>query len=318
MKEELCPSSKKDPNDNKMLRAFASTNKMITDEVKKLIITKRSDFPTKGLPRTLQELQIIGVGCIQMPIGILNLVNLTSLDLSNNQITKIHKSLGNLRLKQLIIADNKLSECSWTDWQWMNGKNLQTSLQLLNLSKNKLSAIPNTITCFEKLVTLDLSSNEIKRIPFAIQQLKQLRKLNLSKNGMENLPCTFSKLILDDIDLSQNNFSFSQDVVTNFRSLRNRTFSLDHKSPTLFELSARIILNKKIPYIYQNIPKIIKDILFFSPTCSRCSNFCFDRKIYSFAATIEIRSKNITSDHIQKEFYVYGPICSQGCLSATN
>jgi LRR-repeat protein 1 len=318
MKQELFPGAKKDPDDNKMLRAFANTNKMITDDVKKLVITKRSEFPSKGFPRTLQDLQIIGVGCLQMPIGVLNLVNLTSLDLSSNQITKIHKSLGNLRLKQLIIADNKLNESVWADYQWMNGKNLQSSLQLLNISKNKLTWIPNIIACFRNLVTLNLSSNKIEKLPFAIQHLKSLRYFNLSDNKIQSLPCTFSQLILDDIDLSQNMLNICcRSAVLDIQRVRHAIFWSHYngiKFATLFELSARVVLNKKIPYTHQNIPRIIKELLFFAPTCSRCSNFCFDRKVEIHNNIIEIRTKTIKTDNNQKEFNAYGPVCSLNCL----
>lgn len=314
MKNELCPDQKRDNVDiagNKMIRAFASTNKMITDQVTKMTIVKRSEFPTKGFPRTLKELHITGVGCLQMPIGVLNLTNLSILNLSSNQISKIHKSLGNLRLIQLNISENAVS-----DWQWMSGKSLQCSLQHLNVSNNKLKGIPSEIACFENLVNLDLSHNEIQRLPFAIQQMKQLRHLNLSNNQLKSLPCTIKNLHLDAIDLSQNQFSSSSEVFSNEamkRRLEQRQGGI--KLPTLFELTSRVITKQNIRFFHLNIPKIIKEILYFSPTCARCNNFCFDREIFHNFFKTRINCKSRVTDNNESEFFAYGPLCSDKCIS---
>lgn len=313
MKNELCPKAASEKDDNKMIRAFASTNKMITDHVTKLTIAQRSDFPTKGFPRTLKELHIVGVGCLQMPIGVLNLTNLTHLNMSSNQITKIHKSLGNLRLTQLNIAENSIS-----DWLWMNGKNLQCSLQTLNMSKNQLKGIPSTIACFENLVNLDLSFNQLERLPFAIQQMKQLRVLNLSNNQIKSLPSTISKLHLDAIDLSKNHFPSFKDLNTIQQRLhvRQRGFVNSIALPSLFELASRAVMRQKtIKIMHQNIPKIIKEILYFSPNCARCGDFCFDREIFQNIFITRINSKSRVTDNNESEFLAFGPLCSQRCFT---
>lgn len=315
MKNELCPGHHDESSGNKMIKAFASTNKMITDQVTKMTVVQRSEFPTKGFPRTLKELHITGVGCLQMPIGVLNLTNLNILDLSSNQITKIHKSLGNLRLIQLNISENNIN-----DWQWMSGKNLQCSLQLLNLSKNKLKGISSEIACFEKLVSLDLSFNEIQRLPFAIQQMKQLRQLNLSNNQLNALPCTIKNLHLDAIDLSKNQFStyevtFNIEAMKRRVELRQRGLRGIIKLPTLFELTSRIITKQNIKFIHLNIPKIIKEILYFSPNCARCDNFCFDREIFHNFFKTRINCKSRVTDNNENEFFAYGPLCSDKCIS---
>lgn len=315
MKNELNADSNSINNNqdgsNKMIRAFASTNKMITEQVTKLTITKRSEFPTKGFPRTLRELRINEVGCLQMPIGILNLTNLTHLDLSNNQISRIHKSLGNLRLTQLNLSNNVINE-----WQWMNGKNLQTSLQYLNLSKNKLKMICGLVGCFENLVNLDLSFNEIEQLPFAIQQMKQLRNFNLSNNQLKHLPSSIMNLNLDVIDISKNQFTAIEDV-QKYRFDMRQQFTQEFVFPNLFELASRVVIRQKIKYMHQNIPQIIKDILFYSPNCARCGTFCFDREIFQNILTTPINAKSRVTDNNEKYFKSYGPLCSLKCLWTT-
>ncbi|KAG5670988.1 hypothetical protein PVAND_001213 [Polypedilum vanderplanki] len=319
IKNELYPSKEndKDNNHNNLIRAFASTTKMLTDQVTKLIITQRSEFPTKGFPRTLKELHINEIGCSQMPIGILNLSNLTYLNLNNNKIEKIHRALGNLRINELSISENDLGKSmSIKDWEWFNGINLQQNLRTLNLSKNKLKFMPSAIAKFESLVNLDLSNNEISRLPFAIKQMKSMRNLNLSHNQLKSLPCTIRKLQLDLIDLSSNQFSsYSKSLEIAQQSQRNIT-ALNLDFPTLFELASQIIIKKQIPFMSLNIPKIIKEILFHSPICcnTKCESLCYDRKIYSNINITEIKSKSrITSDNTS-HFLVDGPLCKITCL----
>lgn len=60
----------------------------------KLIIRDRSDFPIKGLPRTLESLYINGLKLCNFRRDILLLKQLTVLDLSNNAIEKLPAEFG--------------------------------------------------------------------------------------------------------------------------------------------------------------------------------------------------------------------------------
>lgn len=62
----------------------------------KLVIRDRSEFPPKGLPRTLESLNISGLKLCNFRRDILLLKLLTVLDLSNNEIEKIPPEFGKL------------------------------------------------------------------------------------------------------------------------------------------------------------------------------------------------------------------------------
>ncbi|XP_070506787.1 leucine-rich repeat protein 1 [Chironomus tepperi] len=322
MKNELCPpkdGQSKDlgKNDNKLIRAFGSTNKMMNDEVTKLNITKRSEFPIKGFPRTLKELHITGVGCLQMPIGILNLAKLTHLDLTSNKIEKLHKAVGNLNINQLILTDNLLGKSTnLKDWEWLNGRNIQLSLHTFIISRNKLKMVPVSVAKCEKLVCLDLSFNELLSVPFSIKQLRQLKTLNLNNNELKSLPCTIRSLYLDLIDLSTNQFpSYTESLELSQNSLSNIT-SHNFKFPTLFELSSRCVMRQQIPFMSLNIPHIIKEILYHSPNCSKCGSLCFDRTIYKNINFVSLNAKTrITTDN-SSYFLIDGPLCKYSCLNS--
>jgi LRR-repeat protein 1 len=321
MKSQLCPhQTTKEPlkADNKMLRAFGSTPKMI-DQITKMTIYERSQFPIKGFPRTVKELTISGIGNSSMPIGILNLTNLSFLDLSKNQITKLHKSLGNLRLTKLVLSDNKFGESNnINDWDWMNGENIRRSLVTLNLSNNQLKSTPAKLFMFTELTNLDLCSNEISKLPHAIKQMKQLRIINLSKNLLKTFPYTITKLQLDSVDLSSNHLPTYQKCFEIIRESHQNLNELNYRAPTLLELAARQIIKKQIPFMHHNIPLILKDILIYSPLCSnsKCELLCFDMKILQNVNLIRLRANTIISSNFEKHFVADGPFCSRSCQLA--
>lgn len=60
----------------------------------KLVIEDRSQFPKKGLPRTLKSLYINGIKMCNFRREVLLLKHLTVLDLSNNEIEKLPAEFG--------------------------------------------------------------------------------------------------------------------------------------------------------------------------------------------------------------------------------
>lgn len=318
MKTELSPP---DPNkdvtktDNKLIRAFGTTSKMMEQPIYKLSITQRADIPSKGFARTLKQLHINGVGYSQMPIGILNLTNLAFLDLSNNSITKLPKALGNLRLNQLLVHQNQLGDSTLKrDWDWLNGDNIRKSLQVLNMSQNKLKCMPVDIAWCERLINLDMSHNEIGRIPFAIKQMKFIKHINFGNNQLSSLPASITKLNLDVIDITNNKFPVelmpTNDVLENHQRLSN--FEL--RPPLLFEISARAVMKHNIPFMNVNIPRIIKEILFYSPDCVKCESLCFDVPIFEKIHLIKLNSKQRVTSNNGHYFVADGPFCSRKCL----
>lgn len=319
MKTELCPP---DPNkqevlksDNKLIRAFGSSSKPI-EVVTKMTIRERSDLPQKGFPRTLKELTLCGIGYNQMPIGVLNLTNLTSLDLSNNKMIKLPKPLGNLKLSQLNLNDNNFGESAHLkDWDWINGDNIRRNLTCLSISRNALKFIPANIFKCSGITNLDASFNLITKIPFAIKLMNQLRTLNLSSNKLTSLPYTIVKPFFDIIDLSCNQFPSENKIREIILKSHKDMVSHRYRAPSLLELSSRTVIKYKIPFMSHNLPLIIKEILFHSPLCanSKCEVLCFDMKIFEDINLIQLNSKQkITSDNASY-FNSDGPFCSRSC-----
>lgn len=324
MKSELCPElSKRDvrKSDNTLLRAFATTNKMLDDKVTKLVIKERSAFPIKGLPRTLKELTVNEIGYSQMPIGILNLTNLLFLDLTKNKISKLPKALGNLKLVKLVLNENMLGESPHLrDWEWINCVNIRCSLVTLSISRNRLKFVPSNLCKLASLVNMDLSFNDFERIPFSIMQLKQLKILNLSNNMLSSLPYTINKLKLDLIDLSMNKLLSESTGLQVIRESHNElSRQIEYRASCLLDIAARTVIKHQIPFMNHNIPLIVKEILFHSPVCAnaKCESLSFEMSIVRNINLIELNSKQTVTSDNAKLFAADGPFCSRSCQMAT-
>lgn len=78
-------------------------------------------------------------------------------------------------------------------------------VEYIDLSKQKLTTIPNVVFQCPNLVYLDLKRNKIEEIPASIMQLKKLRVLNLSRNRLVRLPKEIGQLSsLKSLILNQN------------------------------------------------------------------------------------------------------------------
>ncbi|XP_046966564.1 leucine-rich repeat protein 1 isoform X2 [Vanessa cardui] len=95
----------------------------------KLTIHDRSEFPAKGLPRTLESLHIVGLKLCNFRRDILLLNHLVVLDLSNNEIEKIPPEFGRLpSISELYLANNSLGVKDKADWRWLLGVQIFNSI----------------------------------------------------------------------------------------------------------------------------------------------------------------------------------------------
>jgi LRR-repeat protein 1 len=286
---------------NISVTAIPSHSKAISS----LEIRSRSEYPTKGIPRTITSLRINGINRCSVDTQICYLKNLTSLDLSNNCITTIPSKIGDLTLKVIDFSCNKLCD---SDWKWLSGEALSKNLASLNLSENQLIKFPY-ISKLRNLITLKLNHNQIKKIPFAVHKLTSLRYLHIENNSLESLPQIISTMYLDTTDISNN--LFTDEPNGEQRQVWNNTSAVT----TLWELAGRVIIKQGIPYSAQRIPSIMVDVLDSSPLC-KCGVFCFNAPIYEKADTVTLRSKCIISNG-RTSFRADCVFCSAKCYSKT-
>ncbi|XP_059611206.1 leucine-rich repeat protein 1 [Phlebotomus argentipes] len=283
--------------------------------VTKLTIAKRSDYPVKGLPKTLIHLEVIGLNKSRVDSQILYLKNLTHLNLSDNAISKMPKALGELHLITLNMSGNVLgSEIGGCDWRWLEGSGVSRSLVTLDLSNNYLKNFPFNLTKLQRLNDLNLDFNSIKKIPFAIQSMKTLKSFSIERNELESLPCALENLCFDDINVSHNNFPDNTDDIPQHEFVFKQSISL-------LEISARAVRRFNVPYAHPSshpniqwntVPWIVANLLDYTPLCT-CGNLCFSAKIYEKCSAIQLRYKCITSN-AAGVILADGVFCSRRCF----
>lgn len=128
---------------------------------------------------------------------------LRKLDLSNNHIKKLPATIGDLGcLSELILHNNHLEAFS----QALCLSTLQKTLQILDLSQNRLQMLPAQFCQLRELVNLKLDDNELVGLPFHIGRLSKLRFLSAAHNQLAMLPHDFRRLSLENLDLFGNPF----------------------------------------------------------------------------------------------------------------
>merc|ERR1712241_1206267 len=107
------------------------------------------------------------------------------LDLSECQLTQIPDAIfllmKNTSLQTCSLAGNLITKIP---------TKLATSFSLiteLNLSNNRISALPSEITNCSQLEKIDISSNSFVQLPSCLTDLQKLKSLNASKNCYEEM-----------------------------------------------------------------------------------------------------------------------------------
>lgn len=278
--------------------------------VKKMTILKPSEYPVKGLPRTLEALVMSGIRKHSIDTQILNLAHLRVLQMNNNCIPRIPKKLGEMHLTELDLSQNNLGVSDFfKDWSWCDGP-IRKTLQNLNLSSNNLQYLPYKIVKLDRLHTLTLNDNEIRHVPFAFRRLKHLRYLNLANNQLSALPDVFANISLNTL-----NVSGAQLFPVDLQRVRcERPIQLILRQPaSLWQLAARLVISNKVPYSERTLPSDIIDLLEEAPFCS-CRKLCMPQNKVPLTGVLAARAVQIEATG-RTILYRNSVYCSDYCKS---
>jgi Leucine-rich repeat (LRR) protein len=127
--------------------------------------------------------------------------DITALDLRNQGLQTLPDSLSRYHLEVLLLSQNQLTELPDFVYQY---KNLKT----LDLNSNQIDTIFNKIGQLTNLTTLDLHGNSLSSLPAEIGQLTNLTELTLGFNYLSSLPAEIGQLTnLTTLVLYQNSLS---------------------------------------------------------------------------------------------------------------
>ncbi|XP_063958553.1 leucine-rich repeat protein 1-like [Lytechinus pictus] len=212
-----------------------------------VVIHQRRDYPiSTGFPQKMESLQVNDCGLKKVDSRILKAKHLKRLDLSRNSICEIPENLEQLvNLSELNISNNQLQRLPMG---LCKSNHLARTLQCLNVSHNQIRHLPCELVCLVRLVRLDISHNSLESLPENFGKLHHLRFLNVSGSAITFVPSSFSKLRLEEIDLSGSDstlFTAKSSV-----DIPNTSGTV----PKLVELAGRTTITEKLPYKEGDIP----------------------------------------------------------------
>jgi hypothetical protein len=192
-----------------------------------------------------------------LPKEIGQLTNLTSLVLSQNQLTILPKEIGqltnltslNLEYNQLTILPKEIGQL--------------TNLTYLDLYDNHLPSLPKEIVQLTNLTELDLGYNQLINLPKEIGQLTNLTELHLWENQLTNLPKEIGQLTnLTSLDLYDNHLpSLPKEIgqLTNLTSLNlseNQLTSLPKEIGQLTNLTSLDLRDNQLTSLPKEIGQL--------------------------------------------------------------
>ena len=216
--------------DKLTLSTLAPACSNITEKLKtKLTVTSKKDYPiTSNFPSSLEYLMVTGCNLKRFDSRMLQLRNLTVLNLSENSIRKLPDDFGRVtRLAELHLAGNQIEEIQKAVCE----STLIDSLHTLDISRNKLKILKPWFCNLKLLRNLRIDCNELSYLPYQLGTLANLRNLSVARNKLRTLPATFTQLHLDTLDLFENPF-----LDDGPNSVIDRL-----NFPTLLELCARAV-----------------------------------------------------------------------------
>ncbi|XP_050099114.1 leucine-rich repeat and calponin homology domain-containing protein isoform X2 [Anopheles aquasalis] len=183
---------------------------------------------TRSLERILEdahlsgELKLSGRKLKDFPkaAGKYNLSDTVIADLSRNRFCELPEDITCLAfLERLLVYHNTIRSVPETirglhSLTYLDLRNNQLSvlprevctlpLQVLLVSNNRLTTLPDEFGRMEKLTELDAACNQITHLPGRMGDLRNLRSLNLRSNQLVYLPRDLTCLELTFLDISSN------------------------------------------------------------------------------------------------------------------
>ncbi|KNC34148.1 hypothetical protein FF38_08317 [Lucilia cuprina] len=170
-----------------------------------LILTNRKlkDFPKTGTKYNLNDTVIADLSrnrFCELPEEITTFSFLETLLLYHNTIRSIPESVKHLTsLTYLDLRSNQLSS--------LPRELCFLPLQVLLVSNNRLTALPDELGRMDRLTDLDASYNQLTTLPARIGELRSLRSFSLRSNQLMYLPRELTCLTLVSLDVSNNRIS---------------------------------------------------------------------------------------------------------------
>lgn len=157
------------------------------------MIASRRDYPQKEpFPPHLESLHTRNMGLRSFDNRILQLADLSVLNVGNNWIPSVPKALECLRLTHLSLKSNRL--VAWPSVS--RDSALAGSLRCLDLSENRIAWLPEDFWNLGKLQSLLITDNRLGALPAAnLHRVTKLKNIELRNNRLRCLPYAASQFL---------------------------------------------------------------------------------------------------------------------------
>ncbi|KAJ9100676.1 hypothetical protein QFC21_003721 [Naganishia friedmannii] len=183
--------------------------------------------------------------------------NLTSLDLSFNNLRHPPSLPSQKHINTLYLVQNKISKIEQGELDWaaealksleLGGNRIRklVLLEELWLGKNKIRGLENLST-FKHLKILSIQSNRITKME-NLEELESLEELYLSHNGVEKIEGLEKNLKLKTLDIGNNRIT----KIENIAHLKNleEFWASGNQIPDLRDLDSQLAVLPKLETVY--------------------------------------------------------------------
>jgi len=183
-----------------------------------------SSDPIQALPKELEKLtQLQNVRINRTKISSINElqnnIEMTRLNVKQNELTSLPETIGNLTaLTDIYASQNKLTTIP------ASIGNLK-QVNKLFLSRNNLTSLPEEIGELTEITVLTIDYNQLKKLPNSIGNFKKMKNLDIQHNKLSNLPTSIKGMIaVDYLILNNNEFKTLPSVITKMPKLTKINF----------------------------------------------------------------------------------------------
>jgi len=215
-------------------------------------------------------------------------LNLTVLDLSNNNITEINPNISKLYgLQKLRLNSNKLTGINWRILAQLE------NLEELELKNNKLRDEPELMgqsKFLQELKHLDFSQNKFERIPKFITTLSKLRVLVFAYNLLTTIDDLFVPELgkLETLDVSNNKIERIDDSIIVLEKLQQ--LNCENNNISNFPTILSQMKSLKSLLIYGNpIKNIRREVV--SKGSKHILDFLLSKHPIQYGTTMEIEQR---------------------------
>lgn len=203
----------------------------------------------------INTLRIRGATPEVVPGNFRKFQSLDTLDLQQNQLTRLPAIQKNRNLRQLLLQENEITFDN-------HAIPVHRTLEHLALQKNRIKALPPSIGNLRSLKKLALNYNSLETLPAEIALLENLQELSLYSNQLKKIPSPVYKLrSLEFMDLYYNQIERVSDSIVNLPKLEilylasNRIFALTEKLGELPHLRELYLHHNRLSYLPAGIAK---------------------------------------------------------------